>query len=86
MKRKKKKTFTDEEVAEYWDTHDVTKELDLSKAKRVQLVFDPPVQAISLRLPVPVLTRIKQIASSMDIAYQALIKIWLAERVRQESK
>lgn len=86
MKRKKKKTFTDEEVAEYWDTHDVAEELDLGKVKRVQLVFNPPVQAISLRLPVPILTRIKQIASSMDIAYQALIKIWLAERVRQESK
>lgn len=86
MKRKKKKVFTDEEVAAYWDTHDVTEELDLSKAKRVQLVFDPPVQAISLRLPVPILTRIKQIASSMDIAYQALIKIWLAERVKQETK
>lgn len=86
MTRKKKKVFTDDEVAEYWETHDVAEALEKGQLKRVELVFNPPVQAISLRLPVPILTRIKQIASSMDIAYQALIKIWLAERVRQESK
>lgn len=86
MKRKKKKVLTEEEVAAYWETHDVTESLDLGKAKRVNFVFDPPVQAISLRLPVPLLTRIKQIAAKMDIAYQALIKVWLSERLQQETK
>lgn len=86
MKRKKKKVMTEDEVAAYWDTHDVTEVLDLSKAKRVHFIQDPPVQAISLRLPVTVLARIKQIAAQMDIAYQALIKVWLSERVKQETK
>lgn len=86
MKRKKKKVFTDAEVAKYWETHDVAEELDLGNLERVNLVMEPPVQAISLRLPVPLLTRIKQIAAKMDIAYQALIKVWLSERIQQETK
>lgn len=86
MKRKRKKTMTDAEVAKYWETHDVAEELAAGHLEKVNLVMEPPVQAISLRLPVPVLTRIKQIAAQMDIAYQALIKVWLSERIKQESK
>ncbi len=78
--------MTDDEVAEYWETHDVAEALEKGQLKRVDMVFNPPVQSISLRLPVPLLARIKQVASSMDIAYQALIKYWLAERVKQESR
>lgn len=83
MKRKKRKTPREDEVAKYWETHDATEALDLSTEKRVALIYEPPVQAISLRLPVPLLTRIKRAAAQMDIAYQALIKIWLAEKVHE---
>jgi predicted DNA binding CopG/RHH family protein len=84
MKKKEKKRVSEEEVANFWDSHDATEVLDLSSQKRLELIYEPPVQSISLRLPVPLLTEIKRVSSRMDIAYQALIKIWLAEKARQE--
>jgi hypothetical protein len=38
-------------------------------------------QAISLRLPVSLLERIKLEANKRDVPYQSLIKVWLMERV-----
>jgi len=37
--------------------------------------------AISLRLPLPLLERIKVAANKSDVPYQSLIKTWLAEKV-----
>lgn len=88
MKRRKKKSgevhVTNATVADYWDSHDATETLDLSEKNRLNLIYEPPVQSISLRLPVPLLTKIKQNAAKLDIAYQALIKIWLAEKAREQ--
>jgi len=81
---KQKNKKTDAAVALYWDKHDATESLDLSPQKRLELIYEPPVQSISLRLPVPLLSDIKRIAAGMDVAYQALIKIWLAEKTRIE--
>ena len=36
--------------------------------------------AISLRLPVALLDRIKIAANKRDVPYQSLIKVWLAEK------
>ncbi len=38
-------------------------------------------QAISLRLPVYLLERIKLEANKRDVPYQSLIKVWLAEKL-----
>ena len=44
----------------------------------------PSTQAISLRLPLALLERIKIEANRRDVPYQSLIKIWLAEKVEQQ--
>ena len=41
----------------------------------------PSTQAISLRLPLDLLERIKIAANKRDVPYQSLIKVWLAEKV-----
>jgi predicted DNA binding CopG/RHH family protein len=46
----------------------------------------PSSTAISLRLPVSLLERIKIAANKRDVPYQSLIKTWLAERVEQAGK
>ncbi len=71
-------------VAEYWDSHDATEVLNLNLGDKIDLLYEPPVQTISIRLPLPLINRIKQIASGMDIAYQALIKVWLAEKAKEQ--
>lgn len=41
----------------------------------------PSTRAISLRLPVALLERIKLAANQRDVPSQSLIKLWLAEKV-----
>jgi predicted DNA binding CopG/RHH family protein len=66
----------------YWETHDSTDHIDWSKAKRARLPnLKPTTTAISLRLPVGLLDRIKIAANKRDVPYQSLIKAWLSEKV-----
>ncbi len=66
----------------FWETHDTTDYLDWSLAQRVRFPnLKPSTAAISLRLPVSLLDRIKIEANKRDVPYQSLIKTWLAEKV-----
>ncbi|MEA2742874.1 MAG: hypothetical protein QOG25_1245 [Acetobacteraceae bacterium] len=68
----------------FWETHDSTDYVDWSKAQRVRLPnLKPTSAAISLRLPVPLLERIKIAANKRDVPYQSLIKTWLAEKINR---
>ncbi len=75
--------FADEaEERRFWESHDLTEHVDWSKAQRVRLPnLKPSSAAISLRLPVPLLERIKVAANKRDVPYQSLIKTWLAEKL-----
>lgn len=86
MKKQKRKNKSDRDIAMYWDKTDATDVLDLDLKKSVDLSYQPAVQTISIRLPVLLIRHIKQIASGMDIAYQALIKVWLSQKSKEEQK
>jgi predicted DNA binding CopG/RHH family protein len=61
---------------------DSTQYLDWSKARLARFPkIKLSTQAISLRLPVSLLERIKLEANKRDVPYQSLIKMWLAEKV-----
>lgn len=67
---------------QFWETHDSTDYLDWSQAQRARFPnLKPSTTAISLRLPLPLLERIKIAANKRDMPYQSLIKAWLAEKV-----
>ena len=69
------------EERRFWETHDSGDYIDWSKAERVRLPnLKPSTTAISLRLPVTLLERIKVAANKRDVPYQSLIKTWLCER------
>jgi predicted DNA binding CopG/RHH family protein len=74
--------FKDEaKERKFWETHDSADYLDWSKAERVRLPYlKPSTTAISLRLPLPLLERIRVAANKRDVPYQSLIKMWLAEK------
>ena len=82
-KRKSLPAFKSEaEERTFWESHDSTDYVDWSKAERVQFPnLKPSTKAISLRLPVDLLERIKIAANRRDVPYQSLIKVWLAEKV-----
>jgi predicted DNA binding CopG/RHH family protein len=66
----------------FWETHDSTDYVDWSKARRASFPnLKPSTTAISLRVPVSLLERIKIAANKRDVPYQSLIKVWLAEKV-----
>src|SRR5260363_204093 len=80
------KFASEAEERAFWETpdNDSTAYLDWSKAKRAVFPnLKPSTQAISLRLPVSLLSAIKVRANRMDVPYQSLIKTWLAEKAAE---
>ena len=75
---------------EFWSTHDTTDYFDFSKRNRVEIEFDPgveaPVKSISIRLPRQMLNDLKVLANKKDIPYQSLIKVYLADKIKAERK
>lgn len=78
--------FRDEaEEREFWATHDSADYVDWSRARRVSFPnLKPSTESISLRLPSSLLGDLKVLANRIDVPYQSLLKVYLAERVDQE--
>ena len=75
----------EDEEREFWATHDSTEFIYWKKAKRTLLPkLKPSVKTISLRLPEAMLEELKVLANKRDVPYQSLVKIMLAERIKEE--
>jgi hypothetical protein len=46
----------------------------------------PSLRTISIRLPVSMIHDLKVLANRRDVAYQSLLKVFLAERLAQERR
>ena len=83
--RKKPKFKTEDEERKFWAVHDSTEFVDWKKAKRVIFPkLKPSVKTISIRLPESMLEELKLLANKRDVPYQSLLKIFLAEKIREE--
>src|SRR3954468_16653712 len=84
--RKKIPTFKDEDAErELWAKADSTEYIDWSKAQRIMLPnFRPTLRTISLRLPESMIAELKLLANQRDVPYQSLLKVFLAEKIREE--
>ena len=68
----------------FWESpkNDSTEYVDWSKAKLTVLPrLKPSTESISLRMPENLLDTIRSHAQRLDVPYQSLIKLWIAERV-----
>ena len=75
------------EEAAFWEENDSADYIDWSKADRA--IFSNlkvSTESISLRLPSPLLARIKELANERDVPYQSLMKVYLSEQVKRELK
>ncbi|MEN9862319.1 MAG: hypothetical protein RLZZ601_83 [Pseudomonadota bacterium] len=81
-------SFKDEkEERIFWEENDAADYFDLSKAKRVTMPnLKPTTASISLRLSQSFLEGIKLQANKIDVPYQSLMKIWLAEKLEEVTK
>ena len=84
--RKKIPTFKDEDAErEFWSREDSTDYLDWSKAERVTFPnLKPSLRTISVRLPEAMIAELKLLANKRDVPYQSLLKVFLADRIREE--
>src|SRR5687767_15639176 len=77
----------EDEEREFWATHDLTEFFDFSRAIRVNFPnLQLSTHTISLRLPESLLADLKVLANRLDVPYQSLIKVYLAERVMVEMR
>lgn len=85
---KKIPTFKNEdEEWQFWAKADSTEYVDWSKARIVRFPnLRPSTTAISVRLPETLLTELKLLANERDVAYQSLLKVYLADRVAAERR
>jgi predicted DNA binding CopG/RHH family protein len=85
MKKKIPKLENEDQEREFWATHDSTEYVDWDKAKRMRFPsLKPSTRTISIRLPESMLDDLKMLANKRDVPYQSLLKIYLAERIKEE--
>lgn len=82
--KKVPKFKTEQQERKFWETHDSSDYVDWTKAESVALSnLKPSTKTISLRLPEGLLNSIKIEANKRDMPYQSLIKVWLAEDIKE---
>ena len=78
---------SEKEERAFWEKNDASDYFDLSKAVRVTMPnLKPSTASISLRLSQSFLEGIKLQANKLDVPYQSLMKIWLAEKLEEATK
>jgi len=75
----------EDEERDFWDTHDATDYFDTSDEVKLDLSqLKPSTRPITIRLPESLLAALKIMANKRDVPYQSLMKMMLAEKVKQE--
>ena len=70
---------SEEEERVFWESNDSTSYVDWSKAKTAKFVnLKPTLKTISIRLPESMIEELKIKANAMDIPYQSLAKMLIA--------
>ncbi|MGH7656040.1 MAG: BrnA antitoxin family protein [Gemmatimonadaceae bacterium] len=78
---------SDADAGVFWMTHDTTDYVDSTKARRVSFPnLKPSTATISLRLPQGLLDDLRVLANERDVPYQSLLKVYLADRIKEERR
>jgi len=73
---------SEEEAAEFFDTHDLADYWDdMIPVEDVVVEVEVPKKQVSLRLPLSAIERLKTLAASEGVSYQALIQRWVLEKL-----
>jgi predicted DNA binding CopG/RHH family protein len=87
MKKKIPKFENEDQERDFWASRDSTEYIAWEDAKRLRFPnLKPSTKTISVRLPKSMLDDLKMLANKRDVPYQSLLKIYLAERIREELK
>lgn len=76
---------TEEQERAFWANHDSANYVDWTTAERIHLPnLRPNTRTISIRLPEPMIQRLKVLANKRDVPYQSLLKMYVAEKIEEE--
>jgi predicted DNA binding CopG/RHH family protein len=73
--------WSDEKIAEFWDTHDSTDYLDQMEEIEVEITIPQDFRVISLRLETEDIIRAKRLARRKGIPYTVLLRMWIKEKL-----
>jgi predicted DNA binding CopG/RHH family protein len=75
----------EDEERDFWDSHDVLDYFDTEHPVKLDLSnLRRSTKSITIRLPESLLYSLKILANKKDVPYQSLMKVYLAEKVKQE--
>lgn len=75
----------EDEERNFWATHDTTEYFDTNRPIALDLSeLKPSTRSVTVRLPESLLLALKSLANKKDVPYQSLMKVFLAERIKEE--
>ena len=76
---------SEDQEREFWASHDSADYIDWRRAEDMRLPnLRPSTRTISIRLPQPMIDRLKVLANKRDVPYQSLLKMYVAEKIEEE--
>ena len=85
MKKRIPEFRSEDRDRSFWAKRGSTEYIDWSHVKRRKLPeLKPSLRTISLRLPISMIEDLKTLANKLDVPYQSLLKVFLAERLERE--
>ncbi|MFQ5795703.1 MAG: CopG family antitoxin [Candidatus Bipolaricaulia bacterium] len=73
-------SWTDEQIARFWETHSTADYWDELEPVEVELVR-PEKEVVALRLDKPLLEQVKAIAAAKSLGYTTLLRVWIKEKL-----
>ena len=78
------KSKSDQETAQFWDTHSLTDFEDDLELLREKVFVKPEKQVMTIRVDKKLVNAMKAIAREKGINYSTLARMWLIERIKKE--
>lgn len=75
----------EDEERDFWATHSAVDYFDFSRRVAMDVShLKLSTKPMTIRLPSSMLSDLRTLANRRDVPYQSLLKVFLAERIRQE--
>ncbi|MGH7909068.1 MAG: CopG family antitoxin [Thermodesulfobacteriota bacterium] len=75
---------SDQEAAQFWDTHSLAEFNDNLELVKENVFVKPEKQVMTIRVDKKLANAMKAIAREKGINYSTLARMWLIERVKKE--
>ena len=86
MTRKLPQFESEDEIREFWASHDSTEYFEEMEELSEPITMTQPRQSITVQLEAEAIERLKELAARQGITYQTLIQAWVMDRLQEEER